>query len=412
MFISGSRKQVFMSLIDSLNEAVSQFPVINTHCHHKEEEFFKDMHLRRLLDSSYVSWAEPVPDPDTDAPLGEDWFASVRYNSYFVSLQKGMQALYGISEPLDTSSWEVYNTAIKKAHEDPEWHLKVLRENCGYEKIIQDSYWMPGDAPNDPMFTSTFRVNMFFYFHDTEVNDHNGNNVLRYFDIDTPFTRLPDYLAFVYDALKEWKDVGIALKCALAYDRDLAFSDESFSEARDCFEHLLLGLPRAGDLRRLQNYVFFRVCEMAGELDLPLQCHTGLGQLYRTNAMGLLPAIEANPKTKFVLFHGSYPYLQDMFSLCHNHKNVYTDICWLPIISPAAAARFVDEYIEVGAVNTMMWGCDTWTSEESVGALLTAREVLCKVVADKISAGYMNEVMGISFLRGVFSDNARILYKF
>jgi len=400
-----------MSLVESLKEAVCQIPIINTHCHHKEDSFFQDMHLRSLLENSYVSWVEPVPDPDTDAPLGEDWFSKVRSNSYFISLQRGLQTLYGISEPLDTSSWETYNAAIQKAHEDPLWHLKVLKEDCRYEKIIQDSYWMPGDFPDDPMFVSTFRVNMFFYFHDTKTGDHNDNNVLRYFDIDTPFSKLSDYLAFTYDALREWKDVGIALKCALAYDRDLAFSDETSSEARNCYERLMIGLPMADDLRRLQNHVFFRVCEMAGELELPIQCHTGLGQLYRTNAMELLPAIEANPKTKFVLFHGSYPYLEDVFSICHNHKNAYADICWLPIISPAAAARFVDEYIEVGSGNIMSWGCDTWTSEESVGALITAREVLCKVVAKKIKAGYFSEAEGVDYLRGVFSDNAKNLYK-
>lgn len=399
-----------MPLIESLKKAVDALPIINTHCHHLDPASFDKMHLRRLFKESYVSWIAPVPDPTSNAPLDEAWFERVRFNSYFTSLQKGLQALYGISEPLDISSWEVYNQAIGQAHTEPEWHLKVLRERCRYQRIIQDSYWQPGDAQRDAMFAPTFRVNMFFYFHDTRVSDHNGNNALRYYDIGAPFPKLSDYLAFVYGALEERKSACVALKCALAYDRDLAFSDEPASKAQRCYERLLQGNPDADDLSRVQNHVFFRICEMAGELQIPFQCHTGLGNLDRTRAMYLLEAIRANSFTQFALFHGGYPYTQDIFALCHNLHNVYADICWLPLISPAAAARFVDEYIEVCAGNTMMWGCDTWTSEESYGALLTARDVLCEVVANKIERGYWRESDGLHFLRGVFFENAKALY--
>ena len=400
-----------MPLAAFLHEAVREFPIINTHSHHREPEFFKDMRLRRLLKFSYVSWVASDFESDCDAPLNESWFEQIRFNSYFISLQKGLQSLYGISEPLSVSSWDRYDRAINEAHQDAGWHLKVLREACQYRSIIQDSYWEPGSASADPIFMPTFRINMFFYFYNMFASDHNGNNALRKYNIAEPFPALSDYLSFLYHALKERKNSCAALKCALAYDRDLAFSDEHSSDAEQCYSRLIQGNSKADDISRVQNYVFFRICEMAGELELPFQCHVGLGKLDRTRAIHLLEAIEANNSTKFVLFHGSYPYLQDIFALCHNFRNVYADLCWLPIISPAAAGRFVDEYIEVGAANTMTWGCDTWTSEESFGALLTAREVLCNVIANKIQSGYFSEADGIQFLRSVFFDNAKALYR-
>jgi len=399
-----------MSLNASLQSTVNTLPIINTHSHLLQAEFFKEINLRRLIKNAYVSWAAPPFDESVDAPLPEEWFERVRLNSYFVSLQRGLQELYGITEPLAISTWDAYNDAVIEAHKDPEWHIKVLRDKCRYKYVIQDSYWNPGGASAEEMFVPTFRINMFFYFHDLLSLDHNGNNVLNYYKLTEPFPSLSCYLSFMYNAIKERKSDCVSLKCALAYDRDMRFSDETSSVAEQCYERLINSKPKPDDLYRLQNHVFFRMCEMAGELEMPFQCHVGLGKLDRTRAIYLLEAIESNMDTKFVLFHGSYPYLSDIFALCHNLHNIFVDICWLPIVSPAAAERFVDEYIEVGASNAITWGCDTWTSEESYGALLTARDVLCKVVANKIESGYFSESDGNAFLKGIFSDNAKSIY--
>lgn len=97
-------------------------------------------------------------------------------------------------------------------------------------------------------------------------------------------------------------------------------------------------------------------------------------------------------------------------ALCHNLHNVYPDICWLPIISPSAATRFVSEMIEVGLSNSLCWGCDTWTSEESFGALLFAKDALAAAVGPKVESGYFSMENAKEFLRGVLYGNARSLY--
>ncbi len=399
-----------MSLKESLIAATKAFPVVNTHCHHAAPEFFEGMHLRRLMDKSYVSWIAPVPEPELNAPLPAEWFGRVGLNSYFLSLQKGMQALYGIAEPLNPSTWSIYDEAVRAAHANDGWHMKILREHCGYRYIIQDSYWNTGTAIDDKMFRPNFRVDMFFCVHDTEALNHDNNNALRFYGLSEPFPSMEKYIEFIYDKIKAQRDKCCALKSALAYDCSLHFSDETPADAGSCYARLLAGKALPSDFTRAQNYIFFRICEMAGELDMPFQIHTGLGQLGGTNALGLLDAIKQNEGVKFVLFHGSYPYLQDILALSHNFKNVYADLCWLPIISPAAAARFVDEYIEVAAGGTLTWGCDTWTGEESLGSLLAAREVLCSVVAQKIQSGYMSEDEGATYLKGVFHDNAMAIF--
>lgn len=86
---------------------------------------------------------------------------------------------------------------------------------------------------------------------------------------------------------------------------------------------------------------------MAAQLKLPIQCHTGMGQLTGTNAMAMKEVIESNPETKFVIFHCSYPWMDDVNALLRTYKNVYPDLCWLSMLSTSAAIRMFRELIEV-----------------------------------------------------------------
>jgi len=121
--------------------------------------------------------------------------------------------------------------------------------------------------------------------------------------------------------------------------------------------------------------------------------------------------IEKNPDTKFVLFHGSFPWLEDVLALAHNFPNVYPDICWLPLISTSAAIRMVDELIEVGTTEKVCWGCDTWTSEESLGALLAARHVLSSSLAAKVKNGYLTMEDAKKIASRILYYNAKDLYR-
>jgi predicted TIM-barrel fold metal-dependent hydrolase len=118
------------------------------------------------------------------------------------------------------------------------------------------------------------------------------------------------------------------------------------------------------------------------------------------------------PEVRFVLFHGGYPWIDDLLALVHNYPNVYADLCWLPIISPSAAERALHELVEVGTADKLMWGCDTWSSEESYGALLAFRHTLAKVLSSKIEDGYFSledaKAISVRVMRG----NAAELFGF
>ncbi len=392
----------------ALYDYISSRQIINTHSHHMGGEDFARFNLDALLRNSYVSWCGVAFDDSRESRA--NFLRMVRTRSYFVWLQKAVQELYNFDEPITPDNWSVISKMIEKSHHEPQHHLNILQKNCRYKKIILDAYWDPGSNNNLPeLFAPTFRVNMFLYSYDRAAADHNGNNALLRYKREVK--SLEEYISFMEETIRRKKAEGcVALKSALAYDRNLAFRETSKLDAQRIFQRS--GREASGEeVVLFQDYTFFEICRIAAQLDLPLQCHTGLGELDRTNAMQLREAIVKNPDTKFILFHGSYPWTDDIGGLIHRYPNAYADLCWLPIISESAAARLLHELIEVGTADRLMWGCDTWSSEESYGALLAFRHVLAKVLCEKVEDGFLDIEEAFSIIDRVTYANASELYR-
>ena len=139
---------------------------------------------------------------------------------------------------------------------------------------------------------------------------------------------------------------------------------------------------------------------------MPIQIHTGLGLLRGSNAMQLQPLIDRNKDTTFLLMHGSYPWTSDIAGLAHVYPNVWADLCWLPLISTTAAHRLLHELIDVCDANRVIWGCDTWTSEESYGARLAFFNVLTQVLCERVESGLMRQQDAKRYARAIMHDNA------
>ncbi|HZJ82565.1 MAG TPA: amidohydrolase family protein, partial [Clostridia bacterium] len=361
--------------------------IINTHSHHLLDHEFKGLNLNSVLKQSYVNWY--------NVPLGgtyksrQNFLEKNRYNSYFVWLEKSLQELYGFEGPLSPDNWDSVSDRIEKAHEDKEYHMDILRSKCSYKSIILDTYWQPGSNNGYPdIFTPTFRVDTFLFGYSANAKDHDGNSPSELYG-EMP-DDLDEYILFIKDTISRKKKQGcIALKSAIAYDRGLNFNKVSKDRAYNAFKKKENAMTLE-DIRAFQDYTFEKICEIAAELELPIQCHTGMGQLTGANAMAMKDIIERNPHTKFVLFHCSFPWMDDINALLRTYDNVYPDLCWLPILSTSAAIRMLHELIEGGTSDKVCWGCDTWTSEESYGALLAFRFVLVKVLGEKVEEGYLS----------------------
>jgi len=380
---------------------------VSTHSHHLPDSAFRDFSLDILLKRSYVDWCGVGFDA-TQAGR-RTYLDKVRHKSYFIWLQKSIMALYGIDKPLSADTWEETSRRISAAHRDKAFHLRVLKENCRYARVILDTYWEPGDDNGHPeLFSPAFRVDPLFYAYSLSAKDHDGNNPSAMYGL--PPDNLDDFLLWVRQLVIKKKRQGcVAIKAALAYDRGLAFHVVPKAKAAKAFTPGADAVTKE-DIVNFQDYLFHYICALSAEFSLPLQCHTGLGQLTQTGALALKESIEANPQTKFVLFHCSYPWTQDISALLHNYPNVYPDLCWLPILSPTAAVKTLHELLEVGTADKVCWGCDTWTSEESYGALLAFRRVLVKTLEEKVSDGYFSMADARQVIDNIMENNAMGLY--
>ena len=381
-----------------LAKASLSTPIISTHSHFRPDINIED--LFTLFDTSYVGWCE-ANKADKAIYLEE-----LRSRSYFVWLEKALVEIYEIEEgKITADNFDLLSEKIKTTHQDKEFPFSIYRDKCRYEKAVHDAYWNPGVKFPDP-FVSTFRINSFFYGFNETVLDHNGNNARLLYQM--PAKNIAEYEQQMFDVFSAKKAEGcVALKCAIAYDRSLHFTEVSSERAN----HALCAHPSPEAIHDFGNYIAFSICRMAAELDIPLQIHTGLGILVDSNAMQLRELIDKNKKTKFVLFHGGYPWMDDIFALAHNYGNVYPDMCWLPLISSSAAIRFVAEATEVANTEKICWGCDTWTAEEAYGAVMAARYALVEGLAKKVEDGLLSMDTAQSLIRKILYDNAKTLYK-
>lgn len=94
-----------------------------------------------------------------------------------------------------------------------------------------------------------------------------------------------------------------------------------------------------------------------------MQFHTGLGDrditLTRASPAHLQPLIAAHPRTKFVLLHASYPYMQEAGYLTAMYKNVYLDISEVfPVVSRRGQEALIRQVLELAPTNKVMWSSE------------------------------------------------------
>jgi len=400
-----------MSAKDALQNKFDSMRIISTHSHHMQRERFSEgFCLADILQNSYAGWIDTGQGNERFSDGIGEFIKKVKHNTYYIWLERALSEIYGLPLLRDCKSTALYDEAVISAYQIPDYHIHLLTDLCRYDKIILDAFWNPGDNNGHPeLFTPTYRINMFPLSYSAQVHDHNGNNCYALYgtgqatDIDGHI----DYMnACIEKAVTERGCV--ALKLASAYERGLDYIRASKKQASAVFEK---ANPTDDDINAFQSYVIDEACKTAARLDIPLQIHTGLGRLIKSNAINLRDLIERNPQTKFVLFHIGYPWMDDICGMAHSMRNVYPDLCWLPLISTHAAARVINELLDVGSADKLFWGCDTWTSEESYGALLAMRHALISALETRIDEGLCSVDEALVLIENIMYNNAKTLYR-
>ncbi|VAX22373.1 hypothetical protein MNBD_IGNAVI01-1674 [hydrothermal vent metagenome] len=234
---------------------------------------------------------------------------------------------------------------------------------------------------------------------------------------------LDDFVSALHSAFQAGLDYEmIGVKSGLAYFRTIKYDKVSKEKAEKIFEKIASRDSSQSPLdfenvKPLQDYMMHRLLDLVDKYDIPFQVHTGLQTGSGNNILNSKPTLLNNlfheyPGVKFCIFHGSYPYGGELSVLAKNFPNVYVDMCWLYVISPSYAERYLHEWIETVPANKIMaFGGDYITVEDIYAHSVIARRVITKVLTEKVASGYMTEKEAIGVAKRILRKNAIEIFK-
>jgi predicted TIM-barrel fold metal-dependent hydrolase len=412
-----------------LKAHLDSIPAIDTHDHlwpfdklpgFVETEKGKGMNLAGLWQNSYFRGVHQLT-PWKPGGKFDDWWASARTdfdNARATSVYRyqlpAFQDLYGIDfDTITDEQARKLNDRIYKNYLDQRWLYHVVTERANIELMFNDPYWARLDFRTDYRFgVLVFNVTTLVRgFHPSEFTAAADDPYHFARKKKLPVKTLDDYLAVLDQLFQEAKKRGaVCLKTTLAYQRTLRFENVSKERAARVFGRRRADLS-AKQIKEFEDFIMWRLVALSAKHGLPFQIHTGHGRLQGSSPMKLLDLIEANPRTKFILFHGGYPWVGETGAILMRHSaHVWIDSCWLPTLSYTMAKRAYHEWLEAMPSNRIMWGADCNHAEGIYGATEFTRRCLAEVLAEKVDNGDLTEAHARRIGRQILRDNALELF--
>ena len=353
----------------------------------------------------------PYPEPTRrDMSLEERWRAvepyweRIRHTGYGLCLRIAVRDLFDVPD-INRQTYRGLSEAIA-ASRGPGWYAHVLKEKAGIAISILDDWRASVDKT---FFAPVVRLDHFATAHTRdELSALEAESGVAIHSLD-------DLLQAMHGVLQgHLADGAVGIKIGLAYRRIIRFDKVAKADAERLFNritgHLGEGLSWV-EARPLQDYLVHQIIRAAIERDLPIQIHAGLQEgnenlLTNSNPTHLANLFIEYREAKFDLFHGGYPYLGEALALAKNFPNVSLDLCWLHIISPTASARMLHEAIETVPANKIFaFGGDFIIPEGAYGHSVLARQVVSRVLTEKVEEGYLSEAEALSLAGRMLRDN-------
>ena len=298
--------------------------------------------------------------------------------------------------------------AVRERHQDPNWRAEVLRR-AKIERVITDPYTDPLLNARDTLgadYDSVMRINAFAVRWHAESRDHNGNSgdaLLARLNLKP--TSFDDYINALESLVSTMASRHqVALKNALAYDRDISFDEPNPQLARAAWGK---ASPSPTERKAFGDFVVDHLCALAGKHDVPVQMHLGTAIIRGSHPLNAASLIERHPRTRFLLMHLAYPWSRDLLGMAFVYRNIWLDLTWSWLLSPSHFKLALHEAIEIlPDESRMMIGGDNWHVEETYGTMKVARQLLAEVLEEKISSNYLRQADAERLAENILRENA------
>src|SRR5262249_8563057 len=304
-------------------------PAIDTHDHlwpfdklpgYVETESGKGMNLAGLWRNSYLTRVKQIT-PWTAGGKFADWWANAKHDfddvhavSFYRYQATAIKDLYGVDfDQITDDQAADLNRRIYRIYLNKDWLIDVIIKPANIELMFNDPYCARFDFKTDYAF-SVIVLNVTTLtrgFNPTEFKSKDDSPYEFAKAQSLPTNTLDDYLAVVDKLFEFAKGKGaVCLKTTLAYERGLDFANETKERGANSFGKPRGQLPPA-EVKEFEDFIMWRLVELSAKHELPYQIHSGDARIQGSNPMNLVDLIDANPKTKFILFHGGYPWVSE-----------------------------------------------------------------------------------------------------
>lgn len=340
--------------------------------------------------------------------LFKPFLKEMRNTGYARASLMAARDIYGV-EDLNDDTYALLSKKIRDASK-PGLYKKILKDKARIELSILDG---GHGSPDKDFYRHVERFDQFIAISSiTEVKEL-GNR----YNVD--IQSLDDFLKSLRIAFEEginYEMVGV--KSGLAYNRILQYDNIPREQVQVIFDKLKQQESVSKiEVKAIQDYMMHRVLDLADEFKLPVQIHTGLlsgNGNYITNSKPthLTNLFMEYPQVNFCLFHSSYPYGAELSVLAKSFPNVFVDMTWSAVISPAYSIRFLDEWLETVPANKIMaFGGDYSIVELTYAHSVFARRIVSKVLIGKVRSGYMSEEEAKYIAKKILRDNALEIFQ-
>ena len=359
---------------------------------------------------------EILPPERDDLSLEERWQAlepyweRIRNTAYAKQTLLAVKDIFGFDD-LSRETYAPLSQVIAKSRRE-NWYRKVMKEMAGIDLSVVDIHTTAVDREH---FVPAMRMDYIISVRTRAELDRIES------EEDMSVHSLDDLVRAMRSAMERAVGNGtVAIKSALAYRRPLQYEKVTRQEAETAFNRIAADTghgPSWTEAKPLQDFMMHQVIRQAVEAGIPMQIHTGLHEsnesvVYNSNPTLLVNLFMEYREARFDLFHGGYPYIHEWATLAKNFANVYADMTWLEIISPSISRALLHELIETVPGNKIAaFGGDAITVEMAYAHAKMTREVVTRVLSEKVAEGYMNEAEAVSLARKILRDNPVELFQ-
>ena len=419
-----------MSLRSEIAKLVDSIPLADTHEHICEEKMRlgPDAHTDiSLLFTHYcdsdlqvvgMCWEDIQKLRSPELSAREKWemvkpyYQAARNTGYFVASRFTAQKLYGVDDITDDTIQEL-DRKIKKTVK-PGFTRRVLKEVANIDHCQVNSLEC---SP----FCETDLPDVLLQDIGTPCLVNGWSNKDLWNGVGVDVKTIYDYHEVIDRYFEKYAPVATATKNQMAYERRLDYEDVPAEQVETVFGRVATGKcePTAKARKTMQDHLFHYCVRKATEHNLPVKLHTGyyagvnsmpLHRL-RHNGGDMCELLMKHQAARFVFMHITYPYQSELIAVCKQHGNAYADMCWGWIINPAAATRFLKEFLMAApATKIFSFGGDYGAVEPVVGHAAVARKGISQVLAELVEEGWMPESEVEYVANRIIRDNAREVF--